>query len=90
MAAVGESGPQPDSDDPYAQLGLSAGASFEQVQSAKQRCLTDSDDDPQAKARIEAAYDAFLQKLLLIHGERSSSDLYGHSDSWTRPYPLYA
>ena len=64
MAAVGESGPQPDSDDPYAQLGLSAGASFEQVQSAKQRCLTDSDDDPQAKARIEAAYDAVLMARL--------------------------
>ena len=64
MAAVGESGPQPDSDDPYARLGLSAGASFEQVQSAKQRCLTDADDDPQARARIEAAYDAVLMARL--------------------------
>ena len=64
MAAVGESGPQPDSDDPYARLGLSAGASFEQVQSAKQRCLSDADDDPQARARIEAAYDAVLMARL--------------------------
>ena len=64
MAAVGESGPQPDSDDPYARLGLSAGASFEQVQSAKQRCLTDADDDPQARAKIEAAYDAVLMARL--------------------------
>ena len=54
MAAVGESGSAPESDDPFARLGLSRGASFEQVQSARERCLKETGDDPQAKARVEA------------------------------------
>ena len=58
MAAVGESGPSSDSDDPYCRLGLSPGASFDEVQAARSRCLAQSEDDPQAKARVEAAYDA--------------------------------
>ena len=64
MAAVGESGSAPESDDPFARLGLSRGASFEQVQSARERCLKETGDDPQAKARVEAAYDAVLMSRL--------------------------
>ena len=64
MAAVGESGSAPESDDPFARLGLSRGASFEEVQSARERCLKENGDDPQAKARVEAAYDAVLMSRL--------------------------
>ena len=64
MAAVGESGSAPESDDPFVRLGLSRGASFEEVQSARERCLKETGDDPQAKARVEAAYDAVLMSRL--------------------------
>ena len=60
MAAVGESGASSGSDDPYARLGLAPGASFDEVQAARSRCLAETDNDPQAKARVEAAYDAVL------------------------------
>mgnify|MGYP001260469333 CR=1 FL=1 len=64
MAAVGESGPSSGSEDPYARLGLAPGASFDEVQAARSRCLAQTDDDPQAKARVEAAYDAVLMARL--------------------------
>ena len=64
MVPVGESGSAPDSDDPFAQLGIAPGDSFEQVQAARERCLNQSGDDPQAKARVEAAYDAVLMSRL--------------------------
>jgi len=64
MAAIGESGASSGSDDPYARLGLVPGASFDQVQAARSRCLAETDDDPQAKARVEAAYDAVLMARL--------------------------
>ena len=58
--------PQPaaESSDPYAQLGVAADASFEAVQQAKQSRLAELGDDPLAKARIEAAYDAVLMGRL--------------------------
>lgn len=58
--------PQPaaDAPDPYGLLGVSADASFEEVQSAKQARLVDVGDDPLARARIEAAYDAVLMGRL--------------------------
>ena len=64
MSAVGESGPSSGSEDPYARLGLVPGASFDEVQAARSRCLAETDDDPQAKARVEAAYDAVLMARL--------------------------
>ena len=64
MAAVSDPGSNPSAGDPYSRLGLSAGASFESVQSARQRCLAEAGDDPQEKARIEAAYDAVLMARL--------------------------
>ncbi|MBM5797446.1 MAG: hypothetical protein FJ060_04685 [Cyanobacteria bacterium K_Offshore_0m_m2_072] len=58
--------PQPaaDAPDPYGLLGVSADASFEEVQQAKQARLVDVGDDPLARARVEAAYDAVLMGRL--------------------------
>ena len=63
MAALGKSAPDPDSDDPYARLGLGRDAGFEQVQAARDRCLAQLADD-QARAKVEAAYDAVLMSRL--------------------------
>jgi hypothetical protein len=64
MVAVGESGSESGSEDPYIRLGLSQDATFEQVQAAKARCIADVDGDDQARARVEAAYDAVLMARL--------------------------
>ncbi len=64
MVAVGESGSESSSEDPYTRLGLSQDATFEQVQAAKARCIADVDGDDQARARVEAAYDAVLMARL--------------------------
>ena len=64
MVAVGESGSESGSEDPYTRLGLSQDATFEQVQAAKARCITEVDGDDQARARVEAAYDAVLMARL--------------------------
>jgi len=58
--------PQPAADpsQPYALLGVSADASFEEVQAAKQARLAELGDAPLEKARIEAAYDAVLMERL--------------------------
>ena len=64
MAALGESGPDSRSDDPFERLGLSRDAGFDQVQAAKVRCLDEASGDDQARARIEAAYDAVLMARL--------------------------
>ena len=64
MVAVGESGAESGSDDPYIRLGLSQDATFEQVQAAKARCIADVDGDDQARARVEAAYDGVLMARL--------------------------
>ena len=64
MAAVSDPGPNSGSTDPYSRLGLSPGASFEEVQSARQRCLTLAGDDSQEQAKVEAAYDAVLMGRL--------------------------
>ena len=64
MAALGESGPDASSDDPFVRLGLRRDAGFEQVQAAKVRCLAEVSGDDQARAKIEAAYDAVLMARL--------------------------
>ena len=64
MAAVSDPGPNSESTDPYSRLGLTQGASFEEVQAARQRCLNLAGDDPQEQARVEAAYDAVLMGRL--------------------------
>ena len=47
-------------DSPYVRLGVTDDASFDAVQVAKAEKLAACGDDPQAKARIEADYDAVL------------------------------
>jgi hypothetical protein len=48
----------------YERLGISVDAGFDAVQSAKQERLSEVGDDPQARAQIEAAYDAVLMDRL--------------------------
>ena len=55
---------QPQPISPYERLGISADASFDAVQAAKLERLGEAGDDPQARARIEAAYDAVLMNRL--------------------------
>lgn len=47
-------------DSPYVRLGVTDDASFDAVQEAKAEKLAACGDDPQARARIEADYDAVL------------------------------
>ena len=59
--------PSPDANPasgPYERLGISPDAGFDAVQQAKQQRLNEVGDDPQARARIEAAYDAVLMDRL--------------------------
>jgi len=56
--------PQAAGRDPYEQLGISLDASFDDVQAARQARLCELDDDPIARARIEAAYDTILMNRL--------------------------
>jgi len=53
----------------YETLGLSDAASFEEVQSARQRLVDEHGEDPQRKAQIEAAYDAILMDRLRLRQE---------------------
>ncbi len=64
MASGVDSGSDPGSQDPYAKLGISADSGFEDVQRAKAAALTSAGDDPQARAKVEAAYDAVLMARL--------------------------
>lgn len=50
--------------DPYQQLGVALDASFDDVQAARQRRLSELEDDPMARSRVEAAYDAILMNRL--------------------------
>lgn len=49
---------------PYARLGVSPDASFDEVQAARQARLNEAGDDPLARSRVEAAYDAVLMDRL--------------------------
>lgn len=49
---------------PYERLGIETGAGFEAVQAAKQAKLDEVGENPQARAQIEAAYDAVLMDRL--------------------------
>ena len=50
--------------NPYERLGISPDASFDAVQAAKLARLAEVGEDPMARARIEAAYDAVLMNRL--------------------------
>ena len=63
--AQGTLPPNPNSSDPYEQLGITADATFEQVQAAKQNCLNQiKADDDLGRARVETAYDSVLMQRL--------------------------
>jgi Protein of unknown function (DUF3353). len=64
MASGTDSGSDSSSQDPYVRLSISRDASFEGVQQARDRALAAAGDDPQARARVEAAYDAVLMERL--------------------------
>ncbi len=49
---------------PYDRLGITPDASFDEVQAARNERLEAVGDDPQARSRIEAAYDAVLMERL--------------------------
>lgn len=49
---------------PYELLGIAPDASFDEVQAARDSTLAAVGDDPQARARVEAAYDAVLMERL--------------------------
>ncbi|MEL6246903.1 MAG: CPP1-like family protein [Cyanobacteria bacterium J06648_16] len=53
----------------YETLGLTDAASFEEVQSARQRLIDELGEDPQRKEQIEAAYDAILMDRLRLRQE---------------------
>ena len=50
--------------DPYARLGIEQDAGFEAVQAAREARLKEAGDDPLARSRVEAAYDAVLMDRL--------------------------
>ncbi len=52
------------SKDPFSLLGIEPGASFDEVQKAKEARLSEVGEDIQARAQIEASYDAFLMNSL--------------------------
>jgi hypothetical protein len=58
------SGSAANGPDPYQRLGVEADASFDEVQAAKAARLEEVGDDPLARSRIEAAYDAVLMNRL--------------------------
>jgi len=64
MASGIDSSPDSGEQDPYSILGLPPGAAFDAVQEAKAKRLDEVGDDPLARARIEASYDALLMVSL--------------------------
>jgi hypothetical protein len=67
-SSPGPSGPSDDpsaaSSDPYQRLGVTADASFEEVQQARQARLEEVGEDAMARSRVEAAYDSVLMDRL--------------------------
>ena len=78
---------QPTPASPYERLGIGPEASFDAVQTAKQQRLEEVGDDPQARARIEAAYDAVLMDRLKERqqGKVSSAALNASQREAARP-----
>lgn len=56
--------PAADAPGPYERLGITADASFDEVQAAKQARLLEAAGDTMACSRVEAAYDAVLMERL--------------------------
>ena len=53
----------------YDTLGLDEDASFEEIQEAKERLVTECEDDRKQKEAVEAAYDAILMERLRLRQE---------------------
>ncbi|NEQ47118.1 MAG: hypothetical protein F6K00_27690 [Leptolyngbya sp. SIOISBB] len=53
----------------YDTLGLDENASFEEIQEAKERLVTECEDDRKQKEAIESAYDAILMERLRLRQE---------------------
>lgn len=64
MATGTDSGSDPNSQDPYERLRITRDAGFEAVQQAREQALKAAGDQPQERARVEAAYDAVLMERL--------------------------
>lgn len=62
--APGSSGSAANGPDPYQRLGIEPDASFDAVQAARAARLEEVADDPLARSRVEAAYDAVLMDRL--------------------------
>jgi hypothetical protein len=76
------------SPDPYNLLGIAPESSFEDVQSARQAKLDAVGDDPMARSRVEAAYDAILMdRLKERQAGRVSSAARSASQKETAPTP---
>ncbi|MFN9624432.1 MAG: CPP1-like family protein [Cyanobacteriota bacterium] len=74
--------------DPYRLLGIAHDCSFEDVQAARQAKLEEVGDDPMARARVEAAYDAILMDRLKERQQgRVSSAARSASQKETQPTP---
>ena len=80
---------QPGSLNPYERLGIQSDASFDDVQAAKQARLSEVGEDPMARARIEAAYDAVLMDRLKDRqqGKVSTAALNASQREAARPAP---
>jgi hypothetical protein len=76
------------SPDPYTLLGIAPESSFDDVQTARQAKLDAVSDDPMARARVEAAYDAILMdRLKERQAGRVSSAARSASQKETAPTP---
>ncbi len=54
---------------PYEKLGVAESASFEEIQSTRDRLLREYSDDPKKCAEIEASYDSVLMQRLRLRQE---------------------
>ncbi|MFN9646102.1 MAG: CPP1-like family protein [Cyanobacteriota bacterium] len=74
------------SPDPYGLLGIAHESSFDDVQAARQAALEAVGEDPMARARVEAAYDAILMDRLKERQQgRVSSAARSASQKETQP-----
>lgn len=82
-----QAGASSSAPSPYERLGIAADAGFDTVQAARQQRLDEVGDDPQARARIEAAYDAVLMDRLKDRqqGKVSSAALSASQREAARP-----
>ena len=55
--------------NPYEQLGVTEGSSFEEIQAAKKRICDANNNDPKLVESIEAAYDAVIMDRLRLRQE---------------------